>query len=217
MKKVNWYKVVLFAAIAAALFFLGRSCGIKSVIKNTGRDTTIYVYTDTGKGKKPIEVDIRYDSIIYKDRWKTEYDTLWGPPEIRIDPADTAAILRDYYASRFYTDTQKLKRGQVVINDTVNRNEITGRQVIVSGTDTTITVTTVLRPPKRMVGYFTLSGMGHTRQPFGGVGAGFGLKLPNDRVYQVEYKMITDGRDMIEGRVFFPIRLLKKTNILNTN
>lgn len=215
---MNWWKWGGIAALILVAFFLGRCNGVRSVLKNTGRDTVIN-YDTTKRSYIPVPFWVRYDSIVYvngKPIRVTEYDTLWGQPETVLQPADTAAILKDYNATRVYSDTQRLKRGSLIIDDTLRRNQIAGRGVTITGTDTTIKETITLRPPKKFVGYFTLSGMGNTRQPFGGAGAGFGLKTPGDRIYQVEYKAITGGRDMIEARVFFPIRLFKKTVSLDT-
>lgn len=206
---MNKWKWGAIAAVIIAMFFLGRCNGIRSVIKNTGRDTVIH--KDSIRiAYIPVPVSVRYDSLIYTPGKAGTLDTIWAPPEVIIDPVDTAAILKDYYAARIYSDTQRLTRGQVVIDDTVSRNRITGRGLKVTGTDTTITVTTVLKPPRRMVGYFTLSAMGNPKQPLGGAGAGFALKLPSERVYQVEYKIIQGNRPAFEARVFFPIRFTKR-------
>lgn len=207
-KKINWYKIGIFAAIIAAMFLLGRSCGIKSVLKNEGVDTTVRK-DSVVIAYIPIPIAIRYDSISYKHT--TEYVTLYGAPEIIIEPVDTANILKDYYASRFYSDTQRLKRGLAIITDTVNRNRITGRRLTITGTDTTITRTIVLKPPRRIVGYLTGSIMGNFKNPISGAGIGFGVKMPNDMTYQMEYKVVNGYRPMIEGRVMFPIRLFRLT------
>lgn len=206
--KIVW---VVIAAGLIGLFLLGRSCGIKSVTKNTGRDTVTVTHADTVPGT-PKLVGIRYDSLIYRyrdtgSRW---YDTLWGVAEVIINPVDTAALLADYYASRFYKDSQTIKGATVVINDTVSRNRITGRQIILNRTDTTITNTITLRPPKRIVGYFTTSVAGSFSQPFGSAGVGLGLKMPSDHVIQAEWKYMQTGKPMGEVRVMWPIRLIKR-------
>lgn len=210
MNKWKWGVII---GLIAAMFFLGRCNGIRSVIKRTGSDTTIY---RDSIHIAYIPVPVRYDSLLYKDKLVPVqvYDTLWPAPEVIIEPVDSAAILKDYYAARIYSDTQKLKRGQVIIDDTVSRNRIIGRGLKVTGADTVIKNTVVFYPPKRAVGYFTLSGMGNAKNPGAGIGAGFGLKLPNDRLYQVEYKLVNGSRPVVEARVFFPIRLLKPKKII---
>lgn len=208
---MNKWKWGAIAAVIIAMFFLGRCNGIQSVIKRTGSDTTVRK-DSIQLAYVPVPVLVKYDSLLYKDKLvKVQvYDTLWGTPEVVIEPVDSAEILKDYYAARIYSDTQRLKRGQVIINDTVSRNRITGRGLNVTGADTVIKNTVVFYPPKKAVGYFTLSGMGNAKTPGAGIGAGFGLKLPNDRIYQVEYKLMTGNRPALEARIFFPIRLLKR-------
>ena len=44
-------------------------------------------------------------------------------------PVDTAAILADYYAEKYYDDEQELDSLYLVILDTVTQNSITGRQI----------------------------------------------------------------------------------------
>jgi hypothetical protein len=201
----NRVKFFLAGAIIAAIFLFGRSCGIQSVIKNTTTDTVI---TFTQGDTVYVPEFIGVANTIHQTKYITKYDTLWAAGEIVTvtELVDTARILQDYYASRFYSDTQNLARGKVIISDTVNQNRIVGRRLQSFGTDTTITKTIVLRPPRKMVGYFTMSAMGNFKKPIAGAGVGFGLKLPNDQTYQVEWKAVYGQRPMGEARVMFPIR-----------
>jgi hypothetical protein len=74
-------------------------------------------------GRIPTEVKtetkylVRVDSFIQYDK---EYITM---------NIDTAAILADYYAKVFYSDTVKSKYGHIVIQDSVTQNRIASRQV----------------------------------------------------------------------------------------
>ena len=87
-------------------------------------------------GNDPIEpkvitkVEVRYDTIetikeTYVPKWKikivTEIDTFQTP-------IDTVAILRDYYAKYYYSDTLQIDTiGYAIINDTVTQNSILAR------------------------------------------------------------------------------------------
>ena len=89
-------------------------------------------------GNDPIEpkvitkVEVRYDTIetikeTYVPKWKikivTEIDTFQTP-------IDTVAILRDYYAKYFYSDTLQIDTvGYAIINDTITRNTILARDI----------------------------------------------------------------------------------------
>lgn len=197
--KINYWKLGVIAGVAVALFLFGRSCGIRGVLKSTGADTVIYRDT-TILRYQPYPVYTHYDTTIYRPVVIRSTDTLhW------IDPVDTAAILGDYYATRYYSDTQALKRGVVVIQDSVTQNRIIARRLAVTGVDSTITKTVVLTPPRRLVGYLDLAGMGG-RHDFG-ASAGFSLKLPSDRVYGAGVSYLWNGKIMYYGRVSVPIRL----------
>lgn len=206
--KPNYLKWVIVAAIIVGIFLLGRGCGIKSVLKDAGSDTTI-----------------RKDSIVYQDRpvpYKvtdtftvrgkdgklvTIYDTLYGTPEVIIEPADTVAILRRFNETAYYQDIRDTGRAKITILDTVRQNRIAGRSVKVVFTDTLITNTITLRPPKRIIGYFTLSGQGNAHNPLNGFGTGLGIKTPNDMIYQAEWKLTQGNRPMGEVKVMLPIRI----------
>jgi len=68
---------------------------------------------------------LRISEITYVPKWRTkiirEYDTI--PADV-----DTMGILKDYYATYFYTDTLLIDTiGNIVINDTVTENMIVSR------------------------------------------------------------------------------------------
>ena len=70
---------------------------------------------------------VKIDSLIYIPKWKTrivtEHDTI--PADI-----DTLSILKDYYSKYFYTDTLDLDSlGNIVINDTISKNQIIFREI----------------------------------------------------------------------------------------
>lgn len=198
---------VIGITAAVGLFLLGRGCGIKSVEKTAGTVVTVtkdsLVYVDR---PKPYKVD----SLVYvkgKDgEIKTIIKTLPGVPEIIIEPADTAAILKKFYEVAYYQDIRDTGRARITILDTVTQNRIRGRSVKVLFSDTTTKTTMILKPPRNLVGYFTVSAMGNFQYPGAGIGAGFALKLPNDRFYQAEIKLVNGHKPMAEIRIGMPLR-----------
>jgi len=63
----------------------------------------------------------------YIPKWKTRIETIHDTIPSSID---TVAILKDYYAKYFYTDTIQIDTlGSIVINDTITRNLISMRDV----------------------------------------------------------------------------------------
>jgi len=63
----------------------------------------------------------------YVPKWRTRIETIHDTIPSNID---TVAILKDYYAKYFYTDTIQLDTlGSIVINDTITKNLISFRDV----------------------------------------------------------------------------------------
>ena len=93
-----------------------RECsgGKPSTTPRIERDTTIEYVTVTKETKVYVP--------------KIKYVT-----KVRIDsfpiPIDTAAILADYYAEKYYDDEQELDSLYLIISDTVTQNSIVGRQI----------------------------------------------------------------------------------------
>ena len=79
------------------------------------------------------KVEVKYDTIVkivpeYVPKWykKIEYsvDTL-----LVEKPIDTAAILKDYFATYVYEDVQKLDSLTLTIKDSVSQNKIASRSI----------------------------------------------------------------------------------------
>lgn len=199
--KINWIKYGSYAAILLALCIYCRRCGINSVIKTVGRDTTFYI-TKTDTIYQPKVTTIT--NIVYVP--KTNWDTLWGEPTVIINPVDTAAILSDYYATRFYRDSQNLKRGSVIISDSVSRNRIVSRRLQTFNTDTTIRITTLLSPPGKIIVYFGIDYLGTVKYPFYATGVNLSLKIPNDRMFTAGILVDKNNKLIYQAGVKVPIR-----------
>lgn len=131
----------------------------------------------------------------------TEVDTMWVYKEIPVEVkvpvpygvpvdrpvpvnVDTAAILKDYFAVRYYKDSVAIDTiGHVIVEDSVSQNTITYRKTY---GDYTIPViketTTITLPPERktqVYGGFMIGA------PVLVAGPQFTLKTKNDNLYQV--------------------------------
>lgn len=145
-----------------------------AVVKTVVKRDTAYLH-DTVKVK--IYVPQPYKVVIER-KGENVYTTLE-----RVKNVDTAALLKDYYATRFYSDTLKTKYGNIPLNDTISENRIAGRSWKADFTIPVVTNTvtnTVLknRPPKRF-GLGLQIGYGYTLdkkpQPYVGVGLSYNL------------------------------------------
>jgi len=114
----------LLIVVLVAIILLNRNCG--------------------GKTPQPTEPTIITDTII-------QYDTIRIEKTIPSD-IDTLAILKDYYAKYFYTDTIHIDTlGYAVINDTISRNSILSRDIKTNILIPTSTVTNTIYINRREV------------------------------------------------------------------
>jgi hypothetical protein len=85
----------------------------------------------------------------------------YQPPVVRVDSfirfevvnvkVDTAAILRNYFAKAYYSDTTKTKYGTVVIQDTVTQNRIAARRVLTDFQIPEVTKTVTVTKQRRVL------------------------------------------------------------------
>lgn len=204
--------IAVGVAVAALIYVSGCKHGQNSILKQTGSDTTITRDSVVVRYKPVPYKVVKHDTIRMKGKndigFFQEEGNYVESFEMESDP-DISFLNDDFNETAYYSDTIRLKRGSAIITDTVTGNRIAGRKLELFNVDTTIKTTTVLRPPRNTVGYFTLSGSGNMNKDIG-VGFGLGLKNRNDRVYQIEVKKIAGLPLIYEGRVMFPIRLFKK-------
>jgi len=123
MKRVSSYIVAaLFGAVL--VFALMRGCQPKPVvdIRYIKGDSVPYiVYKD-----KPIPQRITYmDTIMEYDTTILDGDTVYVEKAI-----DTAALMKDYFASVYYTDTLKNDSSAlIVLSETIHKNRVANREL----------------------------------------------------------------------------------------
>lgn len=201
-QRISIFKYGVILIIAVLLFMFWRGCqnegagGARVDTISVVRDTT-YVVTvhDTTYIPKPYKI--------------TEYktDTIETFETINVD---TARILKDYLATRYYQDSITLQYGKVYVNDTINRNRITGRGVK-SKFDVPIIRETITleRERRRNVAYIGFEGLGNHEEIIYGVGASFGFKVKNGKYYGVKALMSKSGNPLYGVEFKIPIKLKK--------
>lgn len=202
-------KIVLVLGVVAAggLFLFGRSCGIDSVLKKVGTVKTItkdsLIFRDTGsiipyavytKGKdgKPYPVLI--------------HDTTPGELIVRIDPADTAAILERYYQTAYYRHQFDTGRWKITVDESITENRLKDWSMKVVSSDTSTTNTVQLKPPKPIVISLLLSNIGNVNNLSYIQGFGFSVRTPNDKEYQFQRLNVPGHKPMYQATVSLPIR-----------
>lgn len=202
-------KDILFYVLAAiVLIIIVRRCACgpsdPPVIEKKIIDT-VYIYTK--KDTMYVPKEIKVVQTQYVPKYIT--DTL-EIREVVFKNVDTAKILRDYYAARFYSDTQKIDYGKIIINDRISRNRIIGRRLVVEQNIPVVEKTITLKEKKRNVLYAGLSVVGNEDDFVHAIGADLGMKLKNDKFVGVGIKSIRNGTLYYEAQLKFPIRLKKK-------
>ena len=163
-------------------------------------------------GNDPIEpkvitkVEVRYDTIetikeTYVPKWKikivTEIDTFQTP-------IDTVAILRDYYAKYFYSDTLQIDTvGYAIINDTITQNTILARDIRTNILIPTTTITKEIYLNKNEF-YWGLGLQGRTDQ-INYLGGELLYRNKKRQVYGFGLGVNQDFQPVLSGRMYWRI------------
>ena len=180
----------LLIVVLIALLFLQRSCSSPDPVEPT-------VIT---------KIEVKYDTIetvkeVYVPKWKTKVvtETEFIPAEI-----DTTAILRDYYAKYFYSDTLQIDTvGFAVINDTISRNTILARDVKTNILIPTTTITKEIYLNNREF-YWGLGLQGRTDQ-INYLGGELLYRNKKRQVYGFGLGVNQDFQPVLSGRLYWRI------------
>lgn len=185
------------------------------MFRRCGNGGTTKLTTDTLSVKRDTvwvqsKIDTFYTPKIVKTEYKTalryKTDTLESFEYI---PVDSAAMLKDYLATRYYQDSVALQYGKVYINDTITKNKIASRGVKTSFNIPVVKETITLRQPKRNIAYITFGAKGSERSFLEQTEVGVAWKAKNDKIYSLESALSREGTVLIGGKVLIPIRLNK--------
>jgi len=114
LEKLNFQTILIIVLVIIIL--LMRECSGNSTPTEPRIETkTVTEYITVEKETKVYVPKIIRIKTIERDTFNT--------------PIDTAAILADYYAEKYYEDEQNLDSLYLVILDTLSENSITGRQI----------------------------------------------------------------------------------------
>lgn len=163
-------------------FFLLSTCD-HFVSEGTETTKTVYVPVKEQGSFKRTEDSIVYvqvpggDSVLIQKQIIRETDTLWVFEKVW-QPIDTAAILHDYFAKRYYGDTIDVQYGKLYLWDTLSKNRITGTGWRLEQSIPQITITKT--QPKKIKGYLTGSIQGTLADPLQGFAPGVMIQFKND-------------------------------------
>lgn len=198
--------LIWLAVIILLILFWFKGCFGGNGSGETKIDTvystdTILVPVQGEKIEIPVIKEVYYPKPV-----KTEVEV-----PVYIQP-DTAAILKDYYATKIYSEKYPTQYGDITIADTVSENVIKGRglrykfEVPVVTTQMTITK----EQPKRNVVYVGAGVWGSPESWLYGTEVSLSLKNKKDKIYSVKGMLVNGGQAVYGVGVSVPIRLKKR-------
>lgn len=184
MSKIPWYIIIGLVVI----ILLQRACTpsnkCPSALTVVKHDTSWQAFSkhDT------VRVLVPYAKIVdHHPEPITITDTVF---ETVFQNVDTAAILRDYFATRFYSDTNSTDIGKVIIRDSVTQNKIKWRDVLFDLKFPVINNLAIIKPHNQV--YIGID-VGGTNSWIS-FGPQFTLKTASDKMYHFGASYTTDNK-----------------------
>jgi hypothetical protein len=180
----------LLIVVLVVLLFLQRSCSS----------------TPVPEPKVITETVTKWDTVSitkteYIPKWKTRIETIHDTIPSSID---TVAILKDYYAKYFYTDTIQIDTlGSIVINDTITRNLISMRDVQSNIFIPTTTITNTIYLYKRE--FFGGISVGATNQAVQNINGELLYINKKRQAYGFGIGLNPDFQPIFTGRIYWKI------------
>jgi len=180
----------LLIVVLVVLLFLQRSCSSYPVYEP----------------EVTTEVVTKWDTVSitkteYIPKWKTRIETIHDTIPSSID---TVAILKDYYAKYFYTDTIQIDTlGSIVINDTITRNLISMRDVQSNIFIPTTTITNTIYLYKRE--FFGGISVGATNQAVQNINGELLYINKKRQAYGFGIGLNPDFQPIFTGRIYWKI------------
>lgn len=165
-------------------------------------------------GEVVVKTEVRWDTLkvdtlIYVPEWKTRVPTQTDSSTGLIKPpADTAAILEDYFASYVYEDTVRLDSfGYLAIRDTISRNKIISREVepAIRVPITTITKTS----PESKTKFYTGVSFSGNRQAINQVNGELLLKTKSGNIYGLGLGVNPLWQPVISASAYWELKIKK--------
>ncbi len=167
---------------------------------------------------------IKADTVTVHDTIKEAFDIIVYVPQIKeiktpvpvyvegkevIREVDTSAILKDYYTTVFYSDSQRVGGSTIRIDDQISQNRIKQRQVYGSIEREIVTnnITKTIEAKKKNILYAGIGGGWADSTLFPSASLLFVPK--KGAAYQANVGLL-NNKLFYQGQIFFPIRLNKK-------
>lgn len=206
MKNERYFWLGAIAVLIVIIFI--QRCSKKPCPDVVGvkTDTTRLMIKDTTAWHKPVPINKISSKVQPVQRSSSN-----GTKEdyTIIAETDTAAILNDYNAIYVYSDTNAVRYGDIIINDTISQNKIKNRQVITNLFIPEVTKTVTLSQPKKAQLYAGINFGATMKDPFGIAGAGLLFKTKNDQLYGASASYTFNGQVYYQVHRYWLIKFHK--------
>jgi len=203
---IQIFKYSTYIVIAILAFMYAKSCNCgrtQPVTQDTIRVKTLVIH-DT------IKQDTHYIPLVRKVIVPLiSHDTLYKP-SLPPEPINKDRVISDYYTVKYYKDTVKNKYGDIVIEDTVIENKLSGQGVKTNFIFPTTFKTYTIEAKPRTVLLFGVGMIGNQVSPLYGTEATLDLKTKSDKIYEVGAILLRGGDLYYKISTKIPIRLRKK-------
>jgi hypothetical protein len=192
--------ILVFLIIVGLIILLGQ-CNNPKVVTNEIRvvDTMWKHSVDTVRSIPTLvkTIETRVDSFI-------QYEVVENPITHEkynqlVDAANE--LYRDHTNTKIYSDTQKLKYGQLVINDTVTRNELIGRSVI-TDFKTPVITNNITAKPKGELYYGFGGGYNYRDSVVSFTPASLLWKTKKNVLVELDWSIDTKGGKQVRAKVY---------------
>jgi hypothetical protein len=164
-----------------------------------------------------VKIDTVFKTVIDSSSWmhpEPKTVTLWHHDTLEITntvervvptKVDTLAILKDYFAKRYYEDTIRNAYGYIIIKDTITENKVAARKHSERFTIPVVTTTIQLPVKQKTQVYAGILAQGSKDNLLSGFGVGLMLKTKKDQVYQLAALQNINGGQLYQASTFFKI------------
>jgi hypothetical protein len=181
--RIEHIAILILAGIVLYLRMCsGAKCPPAQEIVKHFRDTVIVHHQDTVDHYVPKITTVSRPITIYRT------DSLYI-----IQPIDTQEVLKDYFATRYYSDTRQTQYGDITIQDSVRENRIIDRRLLTDFKIPVIHDSTIAAEPKRNQLYIGGGLLGSTKELITGFEADLTLKNKKDQQYYIGGSILTTG------------------------
>lgn len=188
----NFYLAVIVGLVLVIVYLRACTAHTPNLLKEIKYDTLYKQVRDTVKINVPVPfykkdnpiIPIRIDTV-----WQSSTDYRISDPKI-----DTQAILKDYYATYYYSDTAHVQYGDIIINDNIEQNKIASRKVFTDFKIPEVVKTITTPEKKRNQIYLGLNAFGSQDNYLYMAGLSALLKTKNDKIWEVGASYSIDNK-----------------------